>query len=975
MDFVPTQDVYANVLASSLWATAARVHAMLRGSRSDAAPPELSDFVGSTHFELAAVNRIADDIGGDRLRDFLLSPDLRDITIALCLTSLFSPSDDLLKSLERRFLLTLSWFTSKPESAVSEAAYRLFTAIRTEVDRATRIAVETRQGFRSYGDDELFVEVVSLLAKDSHAAAQSTVSLFSRGNPPRFSEVIAFVERVRSGAAERYGRMEPPDHSGLATISLEELYIAPTFRVARESHRVQSAVMNADELLGGLHRAVVLGNPGAGKSSFARAVCHTLATEGEFAATPFLVELRDYAERKESDGVSIADYLERLAKTKYQADVPDGAIGYLLASGRAVVIFDGLDELLDTRNRADIRSDIEVFARQHPFTRVLVTSREVGYADAPLDHRQFSVCFIADFTRAKVQEYVTRWFSLIDAAESDDVRASRIDSFLNESEAVSDLRSNPLLLALMCSIYRRQGFIPRNRADVYQQCADMLFDRWDRGRKIHVDRPLEPHLTPLLSEIARWMFTDPTVLAGATHRQLVERALLYIEREAIDEPQAAKDAAEKFVSYCHGRGWVLVGTGTNRDDEELYGFAHRTFLEFFSAKWIATSSSSNEALVDEIVPVVLEGAADTVALLAVQMRNEALRGAGNEVLSLILDHAGQSEGSRLARLLSFGAATLEYLVPRPTIVRQLMRLAVDEQLRIRRMAFSDPRLRDDELAYSVFERLEFATPESALVARAELGAITAELGTSELDLGEACVLTDFALNLGTFAGSRLSDVGDTFWSACGASIKRRAGSEPLLERTLLVSGKRSVRAALRTHGLGILIGDIPFWSVDDFTEVGYVDQILYWAFGIDGEQRNNEHAAFVRSRLRFLCRWMLTTQLPWVRGYRPPPQTMSWARRSELFAADRSIPLAGLEAAHQWAVVMLTLLSLQLMAPTSRTQSLAWLRTQEHPLLRAVGRLGGLEQIEEPDLGFDSFQTEVLVSVWSGRASMVQASS
>ena len=53
--------------------------------------------------------------------------------------------------------------------------------------------------------------------------------------------------------------------------------------------------------------------------------------------------------RKKARKCSILEYLEQVSSSNYQLKPPSGSLEYLLLNGRAVVIFDGLDELLETR--------------------------------------------------------------------------------------------------------------------------------------------------------------------------------------------------------------------------------------------------------------------------------------------------------------------------------------------------------------------------------------------------------------------------------------------------------------------------------------------------------------------------------------------------------------------------------------------------------------------------------------------------
>jgi hypothetical protein len=84
----------------------------------------------------------------------------------------------------------------------------------------------------------------------------------------------------------------------------------------------------------------------------------------------------------------------------------------------------------------------------------------------------------------------------LDDAPADRDRAGR------PGRGVPDLRANPLLLSLMCILYRGEGSLPRNRAEVYEQCANLLFHRWDARRHIHQDLRVGHLLQPALQHLA-----------------------------------------------------------------------------------------------------------------------------------------------------------------------------------------------------------------------------------------------------------------------------------------------------------------------------------------------------------------------------------------------------------------------------------------------------------------------------------------
>jgi predicted NACHT family NTPase len=196
---------------------------------------------------------------------------------------------------------------------------------------------------------------------------------------------------------------------------------------------------------------------------------------------PFLVTLREYA-AKDPPERSVVDHIEHTLETLYQCRAPARLVHRLLSTKRAIVIFDGLDELLDTSRRKDVTTRVERFCAEYPLAPVLVTSRIVGYDQARLDDEQFTCYRLSGFGDDQVAEYVRKWFALEQGARTGDAEA-----FLAESANVPDLRSNPLLLSLMCILYRGAGSLPRNRAEIYEERAELLLRKWDARRRIHCD--------------------------------------------------------------------------------------------------------------------------------------------------------------------------------------------------------------------------------------------------------------------------------------------------------------------------------------------------------------------------------------------------------------------------------------------------------------------------------------------------------
>lgn len=131
-------------------------------------------------------------------------------------------------------------------------------------------------------------------------------------------------------------------------------------------------------------RVVILGDPGSGKSTMLKYLALRLAKD-ENAPLPILLPLNAYAKALAQKDINLQSYL-----VEYFAGRAEGvaALGPLfkeaLSSGKAVIMLDGLDEVQS--NRAALAQKVEAFTHEAVLrgNRVAVTSRIVGYRDAPL---------------------------------------------------------------------------------------------------------------------------------------------------------------------------------------------------------------------------------------------------------------------------------------------------------------------------------------------------------------------------------------------------------------------------------------------------------------------------------------------------------------------------------------------------------------------------------------------------------------
>jgi len=586
---------------------------------------------------------------------------------------------------------------------------------RTSTSTQTAIEAEFRRAFRVWFPDRYDVQAVALfgglvdlasaalqamagrgsdaaaVALDSYrfgylkeelAGLKASLGSIKRSDLLDLDEIETWEELYRSQVQSRHGMIVPPSLDTADRVPVDDIYLAPTFRL--EGGDSYELTLETIDLASNLNRAVVLGDPGAGKSTFAAKLTFDLAGKRielpGGSPIPFLVDLKEYGAEKQRSRISILEWIESVVSSDYSSPAPAEAIGYLLSSGRAAVIFDGLDELLDTSHRKQITADIESFASRYVATPILVTSRRVGYRQAPLDQRRFVAYGLNELDKEQIQRYVSVWFGLRRELTVK-VRAEMAESFLEDSyQSADDLRRNMLMLGLLCNLYRGEGYIPRHRPQVYEKCAVMLFERWDKGRRIVVELEFERHLRPAMQHLAYWIYSEPGLRSGVTEAELVKSATAFLLDRRFENDDEARAEAFRFVEFCSGRAWVFTDTGTTADGDRLYQFTHRTFLEFFAAEHLVRTESSPESLLSVLRPRIAAGEWDVVAQLAFQLQDDNIDGAADALLGSLMESRESQSVEERKLMSSFAARTLSFLVPRRDTCRTVARVVTSQTL-------------------------------------------------------------------------------------------------------------------------------------------------------------------------------------------------------------------------------------------------------------------------------------------------------
>jgi formylglycine-generating enzyme required for sulfatase activity/energy-coupling factor transporter ATP-binding protein EcfA2 len=357
-----------------------------------------------------------------------------------------------------------------------------------------------------------------------------------------------------------------------------------------------AAPLAIDEALNKEAALVILGDPGAGKSTLLKHLALHLARY-EGGPLPILLPLNAYAETLRQEEVGLQAYLARYYAARRKDLAGVGALfDEALQEGQAAVLLDGLDEVQE--RRVFVNRLVEDFVTEHEAqagNHFVVTSRIVGYRDAPLNSAAWPVYTLTDWEREEIERFARQWTLAFEIATHgdtpkahDDAEEERQDllAAITPGSGIERLASNPLLLTIMALIKRQRVTLPRERVKLYELYLETLISAWNKARALD-KRPVGPEVgyletVQVLAPLALWL-REENLTAGLVGREQIEGWLAdYYRREWTEPPGPARQRAREFLRGVRQYSNLLVERG-----EGQYGFLHLTFEEMLAAKGIA----------------------------------------------------------------------------------------------------------------------------------------------------------------------------------------------------------------------------------------------------------------------------------------------------------------------------------------------------------------------------------------------------
>lgn len=333
----------------------------------------------------------------------------------------------------------------------------------------------------------------------------------------------------------------------------------------------------------------ILGKPGAGKTTFLKYIA-TQAAYQNLPQIPIFVSLNEWADSRWGKGPEAA-LLPFIIEQFRICDFPDPLlfIEYILKQGRAIVLFDGLDEVNQDKNqRRRLIQLLQDFAREYNRSQHLITCR---IAASDYAFAGFIDIEVADFTTEQLREYAYKWFG-----DQEKKYAAFITEIAkSENQGLAELCNTPLLLSLLCLTFDNTMQFPLSRSELYEDALDTLLRKWDSSRQIQRDeiyRELShKRKLQLLMRIAVPAFERNELFFR--QRELEQWIVDYLTTLPA-APSADLLDGTAILKSIEAQHSILVERA-----QGIYSFSHLTFQEYFTARYIAENQGrgSTEQLI------------------------------------------------------------------------------------------------------------------------------------------------------------------------------------------------------------------------------------------------------------------------------------------------------------------------------------------------------------------------------------------
>lgn len=315
-------------------------------------------------------------------------------------------------------------------------------------------------------------------------------------------------------------------------------------------------------------KCIISGTAGSGKSILLRHLFLDSVKSKKYV--PIMLELRDFDEAD----LNLTNFILRTL-SNFGLELEPDLFNKLLAAEHFAFLFDGYDELSQKYRKKVIR-DLKSLSNKSGASPIILSTRP----DESLHElNDFSVLPIAPLTLAKS-------VTLVEKLPIDDDVKKKFSQALKDElfEKHESFLSNPLLLTIMLLTYGDWAEVPSNLSRFYDQAYHALFQRHDANKGAFS----RERKTKLDSQQYSSIFSYFALLTYSKNQINFTREQCLMQLQSSIGQTSLQVSADDFLDDSLKAVCLLLEEGLD------ITFAHRSFQEYFVAKFISHTSPDEQ---------------------------------------------------------------------------------------------------------------------------------------------------------------------------------------------------------------------------------------------------------------------------------------------------------------------------------------------------------------------------------------------
>lgn len=391
-------------------------------------------------------------------------------------------------------------------------------------------------------------------------------------------------------------------NSNLRKVKLENIFIplylneiernSATLKISEKQEQERKEI---GEVLQKEAHVAILARPGCGKSTLINSLViayafpdrrkrinETLPNRTWF---PIFIRCRNLGEEVTSSITGIINNIPKRAELHSYSEQFEFLVTDSLQNGNALLLIDGLDEIMEDGNRILFIKQLQIFLTANPNICVVVTSRITGFrivAGACANYfTQYSISSLDD---KDIETFITKWHKVV-VADSENIgnEVKELTKTICSYWNIKALGKNPLLLTALLFVNRLTGSLPSKVHVLYQEMIDLLLVTWNIDGHGH-EKLEKDEAVAQIAYVAYWMAKNNQL---TINEEDLKKCLLDSRKQMPEILRFANISVNEFIRRIEQRSSLLLKSGHANLESGIitpvYEFLHLSFHDYLTS--------------------------------------------------------------------------------------------------------------------------------------------------------------------------------------------------------------------------------------------------------------------------------------------------------------------------------------------------------------------------------------------------------